>query len=619
MTKLPHDPVSDYAHAVLSGEVPAGRWVRLACQRHLRDLEQAEKKGLVWNLERAMTAIQFFPDLLFLEENKPFNLHPFQQFIVGSLFGWYRTNGYRRFRTAYIEAGKGSGKSPLAGGVGLYGLIADGESSAEIYSAATMKEQAMICFKDAKYMVELNPELANIVDVGIANLAVRNTNSFFRPVSSEHKGLDGKRVHIALIDELQEHPTAHVVDKMRAGTKARRNALLFEITNSGVGRHSVCFQHHDYSIKVLQEIFVDDSWFAYVCTLDPCPACEAAGKDQPNDECVKCDNWRDEKTWAKANPGLGTILPVEYLREQVNEAINRPGKENIVKRLNFCTWTEQSVRWLSMTKWDECNQGPLDPASLIGRPCYGGLDLAKVSDLSAFILLFPPKDEDEPWKVLCWFWVPEDDIKDRSEKDKVPYDVWVRQKFVIVTEGNVTDYAFIQAKIVELASLYDIKEISYDRTFAGEIVQGLQNEGLTMAQFGQGFYSMAAPTAELERMVKSKHLSHGGHPVLRWNASNVSVAIDPAGNMKPDKEKSTERIDGISALCNALGRAIVQPIDPGSVYNDPTARPGGLISVGEPLSAAAEPVAVSAPAERERTVEEPYRPRQFDIFADEDD
>jgi phage terminase large subunit-like protein len=609
------DPVIEYADSVLSGEVPAGRWVRLACQRHLRDLEQAKAKGFVWNAERALAALEFFPDLLFLEEAKPFNLEPFQQFIVGSLFGWYRTNGYRRFRTAYIETGKGTGKSPLAGGVGLYGLIADGEPSAEIYSAATQKEQAAICFRDAKHMVELNPDLAGIIDVGISNLAVRSTNSFFRPVSSEHKGLDGKRVHIALVDELHEHPSALVVDKMRAGTKARRNALLFEITNSGVGRHSVCWQHHDYSTKILQEIFVDDSWFAYVCTLDPCLDCEAAGKDQPNDECEKCDDWRNEKTWGKANPGLGTILPIEYLREQVNEAINRPGKENIVKRLNFCTWTEQSVRWLSMTAWDECNHGPIDPGSLLGRECFGGLDLAKVSDLSAFVLLFPPKEEGEPWKVLCWFWVPEEDIKDRSERDKVPYDVWVRQKLIITTEGNVTDYTFIQAKIIELAGQYQIKEIAFDRTFGGEIVEGLKSEGLTMVQFGQGFYSMDAPTAELERMIKGRELSHGGHPVLRWNASNIAVSLNPAGSMKPDKVKSTERIDGIVALCNALGRAIVQPIDPGSVYNDPNARPGGLLSVGESVAA---PVPVAAPTQEKQAEQQP-KPREFNMFADEDD
>jgi phage terminase large subunit-like protein len=361
---------------------------------------------------------------------------------------------------------------------------------------------------------------------------------------------------------------------MRAGTKARRNAMIFEITNSGVGRHSVCWQHHDYSLKVLQEVFVDDSWFAYVCSLDPCRACLDSGKEQPNPECRLCDDWRDEKTWIKANPGLGKILPVEYLREQVTEAINRPGKENIVRRLNFCQWTEQSVRWLSMTQWDECNHGPINPISLKGRPCYGGLDLAKVSDLSAFVLLFPPIEEETEWLVLCWFWVPKDDITRRSEKDRVPYDVWERQKFLLSTPGNVTDFAFIREKIIELAGEFDIKEIAFDRTFAGEIVQELQAEGLTMVQFGQGFYSMAAPTAELERMVKGGTLSHGGNPILRWNASNVAVAADPAGNMKPDKEKSTERIDGIVALCNALGRAIVQPIEQGSVYEE-----RGILSV----------------------------------------
>jgi phage terminase large subunit-like protein len=340
-----------------------------------------------------------------------------------------------------------------------------------------------------------------------------------------------------------------VIDKIRAGTKSRKNALIFEITNSGYDRHSVCWVHHDFSLKVLEGIYKNDSWFAYLATLDD------------------GDDWRNPKVWIKANPGLGHILPMKYLREQVEEALSMPSKENLVKRLNFCQWTEQSIRWLPMPIWDKGAE-PFDVDALRGRKCYGGLDLARVHDLSAFGLVFPPQEDDERWKCLVWFWIPEDDMAVRSNRDHVPYDVWVRDGYIKATGGNVTDFGYIEQDIVELAGIYDIREIAFDRTFAGEIVQSLMAEGLTMVEFGQGFYSMASPTAEFERMIKGEKLQHGGNPVLRWNASNVSVAQDAAGNIKPDKEHSIEKIDGIVALIMGVGRAIVENSGNKSVYEE---------------------------------------------------
>ncbi len=292
-----------------------------------------------------------------------------------------------------------------------------------------------------------------------------------------------------------------------------------------------------------------DSWFGYVCALD------------------EGDDWRAESVWLKANPNLGVSVTWKYLREQVAEAVEMPPKQNIVRRLNFCEWTEQSVRAIDVEQWTR--GGP--PAgssyqqinaalseledSLSGRECRGGVDLAKVNDLSAFVMIFPP-DDDDIWRVLCRFWVPDDDIIQRSRRDRVPYDTWRDHGFLFATPGNTTDYDFIKAQIIKDASRFDIREIAFDRTFAGEIVQALMAENIDMVQFGQGFMSMAAPTSELLRLVKAGKLLHGGHPVLRWCASNLAVATDPAGNLKPDKSKSSERIDGISALCNALGRSM---------------------------------------------------------------
>ena len=242
---------------------------------------------------------------------------------------------------------------------------------------------------------------------------------------------------------------------------------------------------------------------------------------------------------------------------------------NIVRRLNFCEWTEQDERAISMDVWDQ-GGAPIDLESLKARSCFGGLDLTKVNDLSAFTLLFPPRETDEPWKVLCWFWVPEDDIRTRARRDRVPYDVWIRQGFINSTPGNVTDYSFIETAIVELATVYDIRNIGFDRTFAGEITQRLQEElgEDRLTQIGQGFLSLESPAAELLRLLKAGDLQHGGNPVLRWNASNLILATDPAGNQKPDKAKALEKIDGISALVNAIALAVQAPVAQGSVYQD---------------------------------------------------
>lgn len=271
--------------------------------------------------------------------------------------------------------------------------------------------------------------------------------------------------------------------------------MNLRFTNSGFDRHSVCYRHHEYSIKILEGVLQNDRWFAYVCGLD------------------EGDDYRNEDVWIKANPNLGVSVTKDYLRDRVREAEAMPAVENIVRRLNFCEWTEQNERAIPMDVWDQ-GAAPIDLASLRNRVCFGGLDLARVNDLSALVLAFPPQTEDEPWKVLPFFWVPEEDIHTRAKRDRVPYDVWRRQGFITATPGTVTDYSFIQAAIVQLASLYNIRAIAFDRTFAGEIIQNLQVElgDERLVQFGQGFLSMASPTAEMLRLLKAGELQHGGNP-----------------------------------------------------------------------------------------------------------
>lgn len=567
-TKALH-PTKQYARDVSSGKIPACMWVRLACRRHLDDLKKygtRRSPGLWFDNKAAQAAIDFFPAFLVFYEgefvDKPFVLQPWQQFIVGSIFGW-KNGDFRRFRTAYLEIAKGNGKSPMAAGVGLYGLVADNEKGAEIYAAATMREQAGILFRDAKAYVESSPSLQKKLHVGVANIDYKANNSFFRPISSEHRGLDGKRPHFALIDEIHEHPNATVIEKIRAGTKGRRQALIFEITNAGYDRHSICFQHHEYTEKILKGLIENDSWFGYMSGLDVCDKCAAEGKTIPQDGCPDCDDWTDEKVWPKANPNLGVSIQKSYIREQVDEAMNMPPKQNIVKRLNFCIWTESVTRWIPFDVWNAC-AFPVDPAALKGRTCYGGLDLSSNTDLTAWVKVFPPEEGNILYEVLCHFFLPTDNMMQRVKRDKVPYDVWARQGFITLTPGNLIDYKFIIEQIKKDMTDYQIAELAFDRWGSQKITTDLQDLGFevegkrTLIQFGQGFASMSAPTKEVEKMVMGKELAHGGDPVLSWMISNVAIKVDPAENKKPDKEKSTERIDGAVALIMAVGRAMLR-------------------------------------------------------------
>lgn len=560
--------VTAYATAVVAGEIVAGRLVRLACQRHLDDLANGEARGLHFDETKADRAIEFVERFCRLaggeHEGRPFILQPWQAFIFGSLFGWMKGE-VRRFRTAYVEAAKGNGKSPLAAAVGLYMLVADGEARAEVYAAATKKEQAMVLFRDAVAMVDQSPSLAaRIKPSGVKDrewlLSYPATASFFKPIAND-SGQSGPRPHCGLIDEIHEHKDATVLDLLEKGVKGRRQPLMLEITNSGHDRHSVCWQHHDYSEQVLTGAAPNDSWFAYVCGLDACPKCREAGLRAPSDECPDCDQWSDERTWPKANPNLGVSISADYLRQEVRKAEGMPAKQDVTKRLNFCIWTEGgSARGIDLDLWDRGKE-PFDIEELAGRTCYGGMDLALVCDISALVLLFPPIEEEEKWKVLCWFWIPEEDIRQRSKRDKVPYEVWLREGLVCSTPGNSTDFEYIEAAILDLSSTYDIREIGFDRTFAGRIVHNLEQEGIMMVQFGQGFLSMGPATSELLRMLKGEMLQHAGNPVLRWMVRNAAMASDPAGNLKPDKKRSSEKIDGVTALCMAVGRVQVAGVE----------------------------------------------------------
>lgn len=547
MTTAVRSSVTLYAIEVTTGRILTGRLVRLACERHLRDVETGYLRGLTFDDAKAQRAIDFVRILI------P-TLQLWQEFIIGSLFGWLDDTGYRRFRVAYVEAGKGSGKSPLAAAIGLYMLVADNEDEAEIYAAAPTREQAYITFRDATNMIGGSQTLAKLLKVLTFNISHERTHSFFRPVSSEGRALDGKRVHCALLDEIHEHPNNVVVEKMRAGTKGRRQALIFEITNSGYDRNTVCFDHHQLSANILEGIIDNDAWFAYVCQLDPCEKCQHEGKVSPSEGCKDCDDWTDESVWLKANPNIGVSIPLKYLREQVAEAIGMPSKQNIVKRLNFCIWTESSERWLPMEAWD---QGNVPLRDLTGRRNFVGMDLSSTNDLTAVLQVFP--DEDGSLDVLCDFFVPDEKILERSRRDGVPYDLWRDQKFITVTPGNVVDYDFIHERLRAIDAEHPIDQIRTDSWNARHLITQLMNDGFEVVEVRQGFPTLTGPSKHLEKLVAEGKVRHNGNPVLRWCISNMVIELDAAGNIKPSKSKSTERIDGGAALVDALDGIIREP------------------------------------------------------------
>jgi phage terminase large subunit-like protein len=516
----------------------------LACARHIKDLEHGPDRGLIWKPELVERIYQFFLRYIRIPvggaEPQPFILQPWQCFIQGSIFGWLRSDGCRRFRTAYIEVGKGNGKSPMAAGTGLYGLRADGEYAAEIYAAATQREQARIIFDHAVSMVANSPELQREILPFASSLVYKKAYSRFRPVSSEKRGLDGIIPHMALVDEIHEHPDGTVVNKMAAGAKGRKQPLTYEITNSGYDRLSVCFNHHELSRKVLEGALENDSWFAYVAQLD------------------EGDDWKhDEACWPKTNPNLDVSVTREYLRKQVQQATQIPAEENIVARLNFCIWTEQATRAIAMDAWRKCATPVFGKDDLAGERCWGGLDLSSTTDLSAFVLHFPPTDERKLAAWLCWLWMPEEKIRYRAQQDHAPYDLWEKQGYIKLTEGNIVDYDAIRADINALGQIYNVREIAADRWNATQLITQLAGDGFTIFPFGQGFASMNAPTKELLKMVTGRQFTHSGNPALDWMASNLATQQDPAGNLKPDKAKSSGRIDGIVAGVMATARAMV--------------------------------------------------------------
>lgn len=440
--------------------------------------------------------------------------------------------------------------STLVAGIGLYLLTADGEPGAEVYSAATKRDQAKIVHAEATRMVKASPSLSRMVKVFKDNLNIPETASKYEPLGADQDTLDGLNVHGAIIDELHAHKGRGVVEVLETATGARRQPLQVEITTSGTDQTSICYEHHDYCEQILKGTIEDDTWFSFIATID------------------EGDKWDDPTVWAKANPNYGISVKPDDLARKAEKAKRLPAAQNAFKRLHLDVWTQQVDRWIDLALWDE-NAGVVDEESLRGRLCYGGLDLSSVSDITSWVKVFPHDDDPETVDIQCRFWCPEAKLTDDTNKYKAQYQMWANQGWLETTPGNAVDYGFVRAAILEDAQRFNIENLNVDRLFQGyQVSQELADEGLTVFGMGQGFMSMGPPVKEFERRLLGNKLHHGGNPVLRWMADNVAVRQDPAGNLKPDKAASQGKIDGIVSLIMALDRAMRHGPPKRSVYED---------------------------------------------------
>lgn len=545
------DPVARYARQVLNGKILTGELVRLACARHRADLarwglhpepgnphffdRKAALHGLAW--------FKFLRHYKGEHAGKEFTLEPWEQFIVGSLFGWKRADSLRRFRNAWIEIGKKNGKTPLAAGLGLKLCIGDKEPGALVACAATKRDQARLVFNDMEAMAQQSPNLAPHLEFLANSIYHAKSRSRIETLSRDSRSQEGFDLHAAIIDEIHVHRDKKTYTTIKGAFAARRQPMLVIITTAGEDKASIGMELHRLSVYVLEGVVPDETWFAFIAAADD------------------GDDWRDPKTWHKANPNLGVSVKLDFLEAECVRAQASPVLQADFRRYHCNEWVDAATTAVEKAAWARGAE-PFDSAELEGRPCYGGLDLARVHDLTAFTLVFPPEDPDRQYTVLCWFWCPDDDILARSTTDAVPYNVWRDDGHILTTPGNVTDFGFIEKHIIDMASVFNIRELAFDRWEAEEVTQAIADAGVEVVAFGQGFKSMGPACDTLDWMLRGNRLAHGGHPVLTWNARNLRYATDPAGNHKPDKDESPERIDGMVALIMAAHRAHINAAGP---------------------------------------------------------
>lgn len=543
----PRARVQRYIDGVLGGSIPACKQVKQCIRRHLWDLEHAEERGLKFEATAGECAILFFGLLRHSKgewAGDEFDLSDWQCFIIWVVFGWKRANGYRRFRIAYIEVPRKNGKSTFAAGVGLFLFDAEGEPGAEVYTAATKRDQARLVHSEAIRMVKSSPALRGRIQTFKDELHVEDSNSVFKPLGADADTTDGLNVHGAIVDELHAHKTRAVFDVLDTATGSRRQPLIFEITTAGCDPTTICGETHDHALKLLDGFdkdYLDDGFFCFIASIDD------------------GDDWTQPSSWAKANPNFGISVKEDDLRDKCNRAQKIPSAQSEFLRKHLDVWTDAENPLFPMDRWDAC-AFPIDLAALEGRRCHGGLDLSKIGDLTAFVQLFEPRDEKERWIIRPWFWLPEAGL----ERQLPPVINWAKRGLIKITPGNATDYEYVRKVILEQNELCPIDKLAFDDWNAHDFAQRLVADGIRMEEFGQNIRSFNEPTKKLVELVIEAKVAHGGNPVLRWMAANTTAKTDANDNWRPVKpdRNSKKRIDGIVATIMPLGVMIAKTEQP---------------------------------------------------------
>ncbi len=504
---------------------------------------------------KAMHAARFFSDHLRHSAGEwagqPFVLLDWQRDdVIMPLFGWMRADGTRRYRMGYIEVPKKNGKSTLGSGIVLYMLTMDGEEAAEVYGAAADRNQAGIVYHEAASMVAQSPAMADhcqCID-SRKRITFPRMGSFYTALSADAFRAEGLKIHCLVFDELHAQPNRKLWDALKYGGAARRQPLILSITTAGWDRESICYEQHEYAQAIIDGEINDPAYFGYICGAS------------------EKDDWTDPETWAKANPSMGQMIKLDEMTEAFKRAERTAAGTDSFKRYRLNIWTNSETHWIDLDRWDECT-GEVNPALLLGRPCFAGMDLASTTDMTALVLGFPMDDEE--FAVLPFFFLPEKPEHDRDAANQERYRQWAAAGLLEYTPGNVTDYRWIRSRLGELSKQYDIQEIGYDPYNASQFAIQLQDEdGFQMVEVRQGTITMNEPSKQFMRLVLKGKLRHGGNPILRWMAGNVTVKPDPKDNIMPGKARGANKIDGIVASIISLLRAKMIEVTGPSVYED---------------------------------------------------
>ena len=541
-----------YAEQVVAGEILSCRWVQLACQRQLNDLARFKGKGSPYRFnpklvdrdgrsfcpaDNLCAFIERLPHVKGPLAGESITLEPWQIFILSTVFGWVKSDGKRRYRRSYIEVPRGNAKSTLSSAVALYMLAADGEGGAEVYSLATTRDQARIVFGDAQTMARRSAGFRSrfAVNVGAHNMHVLASGSKFEALSAEGSTLDGLNIHFGCVDELHAHKTRTVYDVVETGTGKRDNSLLWVITTAGSNRAGICYEARTFVTKLLNGVFEDDTQFGIVYGLDD------------------GDDWTTENALVKANPNWGISVRPEILGPLQAKAMQLPSAVNNFKTKHLNEWVNADTAWMDMRAWDACGDSSLDIEAFTGQPCWVGLDLASKTDIAALMLMFQHPEISDAYVVFGKYYLPEDTVQAAGNSQ---YPGWMRTGRLTVTPGNVIDFGWIEADLLDLVSRFAVQAVAFDPFQATQLSTRMLAEGLPMIEVRPTVLNFSEPMKTLEALVLQRKLVHDGDPVLTWMASNVVAHLDAKDNIYPRKERAENKIDGIVALIMALSRAI---------------------------------------------------------------